>query len=103
MSRLDWKTSEGKTVTGFVGEHVGVIVGAKIANDGNISEISYYEGRSETIQKESFESISRKAKWFDEAIYVTSAEDAVPKVSDPNGGKMKKKNLKTMAPRTKPN
>lgn len=91
MSRLEWKTAEGKTVTGFVGEHVGVIVGAKIGNDGNISEISYYEGRSETIQKEAFESISRKAKWFDEAIYVTSSENASPKTPD---SKTKKKNLK---------
>lgn len=78
-------------MTGFVGEHVGVIVGAKIANDGNISEISYYEGRSETIQKEAFESISRKAKWFDEAIYVTSSENAPPKTPD---SKTKRKNLK---------
>ncbi len=81
-----------------MGEHVGVIVGAKIANDGAISEVSYYEGRSETIQKETFESISRKAKWFDEAIYVTSMEEnptpAVPKT--------KKKNLKATKPATKP-
>lgn len=82
-------------MTGFVGEHVGVIVGAKIANDGNISEISYYEGRSETIQKEAFESISRKAKWFDEAIYVTSAESGLPKTPDT---KTKKKNLKASIP-----
>ncbi len=83
-------------MTGFVGEHVGVIVGAKIANDGNISEISYYEGRSETIQKEAFESISRKAKWFDEAIYVSSAENA--KIPEPKINKTKKKNLKASIP-----
>lgn len=75
---------------------MGVIVGAKIANDGNISEISYYEGRSETIQKETFESISRKAKWFDEAIYVTSPENADVKSAEPKINKTKKKNLKAV-------
>lgn len=74
VSRLEWKTPEGKSVTGFVGQHVGVIVGAKIGNDGKIEEASYYEGRTDSLQKESFESLSRKAKWFNEAIYVVEAE-----------------------------
>ena len=78
-------------MNGFVGEHVGIIVGAKIANDGSISELSYYEGRSGTLQKDDFESISRKAKWFDEAIYASSAEKIPAKSSEP---KTKKKNLK---------
>lgn len=94
LSRLDWKTPEGKSVNGFIGEHVGIIVGAKIANDGSISELSYYEGRSGTLQKDDFESLSRKAKWFDEAIYVTSAEKANTESVEPKINKTKKKNLK---------
>lgn len=96
---MDWKTPEGKEITGYVGQHVGVIVGAKIANDGTISEVSYYEGRTANIQKESFDSLSRKAKWFDEAIYVSSVE----KNSAPAAPKTKKKNLKTVKPAPKHN
>lgn len=99
LSRLNWKTPEGKAVNGFVGEHVGVIVGAKIANDGTISELSYYEGRSGTLQKDDFESLSRKAKWFDEAIYVSSAE--IEKTSETKANKTKKKNLKAAKPGVK--
>lgn len=81
-------------MNGFVGEHVGIIVGAKIANDGSISELSYYEGKSGTLQKDDFESISRKAKWFDEAIYVSSVEKTPAKSAEPKINKTKKKNLK---------
>lgn len=77
-----------------MGEHVGVIVGAKIANDGTISELSYYEGRSGALQRDDFESLSRKAKWFDEAIYVSSAETG--KLPEPKTNKTKKKNLKAV-------
>ena len=91
---MAWKTEEGKEITGYVGQHVGVIVGAKISNDGSVSEVSYYEGRTSTLQKESFESLSRKAKWFDEAIYVSAVEKTGAKTSEPKINKTKKKNLK---------
>ena len=82
---------------------MGVIVGAKISNDGKISEISYYEGRTSTLQKESFDSLSRKAKWFDEAIYVASLEElSAPKKTDEPTKviPVRKKNLKAIKPRT---
>lgn len=80
---------------------MGVIVGAKISNDGNISEISYYEGRTSTLQKEAFDSLSRKAKWFDEAIYVASSEElSTPKKTDDPTKviPVRKKNLKVSKP-----
>lgn len=96
FSRLDWKTPEGRPVTGFVGEHVGVIVGAKVGNDGRITEVSYYEGRTHGLQTEAFESLSRKAKWFDEAIYVSEAEKPEP------SKKIRKKNVRTAVARPAP-
>lgn len=96
FSRLDWKTPEGRDVTGFVGEHVGVIVGAKLGNDGSIAEVSYYEGRTHGLQTETFESLSRKAKWFDEAIYVSEAEKA------PEPQKIRKKNVRTATSKSVP-
>lgn len=98
FSRLDWSTSDGKSVTGFVGEHVGVIVGAKIANDGSVSEVSYYEGRSSELQKESLDSLSLKAKWFNEAIYVSQAEKSPDTEMKKDGAR--KKNAKTASVRT---
>lgn len=70
-NRLDWKAPGGKSVIGYVGQHVGVIIGGKIGADGKLSEVTYVEGRSETPHTESFQSLSLKAKWFNEAIYVT--------------------------------
>ncbi|MDQ1343699.1 MAG: hypothetical protein QG650_419, partial [Patescibacteria group bacterium] len=96
-ARLDWNTPDGRRVTGYVGQHVGVIVGAKIGNDGKIEEVSYYEGRSSEIQKEPFESLSRKAKWFNEAIYVSTVEKSgtgAEKI------KTRKKNVRTAVSRT---
>ncbi len=98
---MAWKTEEGKEITGYVGQHVGVIVGAKISNDGSVSEVSYYEGRTSTLQKESFESLSRKAKWFDEAIYVSTVD--APAKTEPKVNPTRKKNLKAAKPSPKAN
>ena len=70
-NRLDWKTEGGKSVVGYVGQHVGVIIGGKIGADGKLAEVTYVEGRCETPHTETFDDLSLKAKWFNEAIYVT--------------------------------
>lgn len=103
FSRLQWKTEDGQDVTGFVGQHVGIIVGAKFGNDGKITEISYYEGKTDRVQTESFESISLKAKWFDEAIYAKKSdsvnENPLPKFSE-SVPAPRKKNVRTGASKT---
>lgn len=101
FSRLEWKTPEGKNVHGFVGQHTGIIVGGKFDDSGNLREVSYYEGRNLSLQTESFESLSRKAKWFNEALYATvdtsgstTVKSASEKPSSGNPQKIRKKNVR---------
>lgn len=97
FARLEWKTEAGTSVTGFVGQHVGVIVGARFGNDGKITEISYYEGKTDRIQTEAFDSVSLKAKWFNEAIYAQKSgavqKNPLPKISE--SVPPRKKNVRT--------
>lgn len=65
-----WKTPEGKEIRGYIGEHVGLIVGADIDNSGHITTVSYYQGRSETLERASFRDIQKVTSFFNEALYV---------------------------------
>lgn len=94
FARLSWVTPEGKPVTGYVGQHTGIIVGAKLNDDGSIREISYYEGKNESLQTEPFDSISRKAKWFNAALYPSE---------DPNGPQLQTSKVKKRVPVKKKN
>lgn len=71
FARLDWKTWEGANRTGYIGEHTGIIVGAQLTNAGEIAKIGYYEGLSETLIWEDWNTLKTKAKYFDSVILAT--------------------------------
>jgi hypothetical protein len=68
FARLDWKTWDGASRIGYIGEHTGIIVGVEFSKGGEIAKVGYYEGLSETIIWEDWNSIKSKAKYFDSVI-----------------------------------
>jgi hypothetical protein len=68
FAELHWKTPTWKNITGYVGEHTGIIVGATYQPDGSINQVGYYEWRQSTIVWESYESLEKKAKLFNSMI-----------------------------------
>lgn len=67
-TQLNWKTWDGENRTGYVGEHTGVIVGVELTKNGTLSKVAYYEGRSEEMIWEDWETLKTKAKLFDSII-----------------------------------
>ncbi|MDD2745206.1 MAG: hypothetical protein PHU93_01590, partial [Candidatus Gracilibacteria bacterium] len=68
VTQLNWKTWDGENRTGYVGEHTGVIVGVELTKNGTLSKVGYYEGRSETMVWEDWNTLKTKAKLFDSII-----------------------------------
>ena len=72
-SQIEWKTRDGKMITGYVGEHTGIITGAELDANGNITTIHFYEWQTEEEQKMDFSALRREAKWFDTALYIENS------------------------------
>ncbi|MDD5377391.1 MAG: hypothetical protein PHH16_04755 [Candidatus Gracilibacteria bacterium] len=65
-----WKTPEGKDIRGYIGEHAGLIVGADFDRSGHITTVSYYQGRSESLETANFQELQKLSSFFNEALYV---------------------------------
>lgn len=68
FAKLEWKTWDGEARTGYIGEHTGIIVGVELTKAGELSKVGYYEGLSETIIWEDWNTLKSKAKYFDTII-----------------------------------
>lgn len=68
FARLDWTTWDGQARIGYIGEHTGIIVGVELTKGGEISKVGYYEGLSEKIIWEDWNTLKAKAKYFDTTI-----------------------------------
>lgn len=42
-SQISWQTPEGRNITGYIGEHTGIITGAELDKNGNIVTLEFYE------------------------------------------------------------
>ena len=75
---LDWKTTTGKNIRGYIGEHTAIIIGATTDTSWNITTITITEWRSEKPIIMKMEEWSERSRWFDEYIIVTSKPTIEP-------------------------
>ena len=68
FAKLEWQTESGDKRVGYIGEHTGIIVGVELDNFGRISQVAYYEGRSNMLTWAPWAEIKRKAEYFNTAI-----------------------------------
>lgn len=68
---LDWKTATGKSIRWYIGEHTALIIGARTDDNGNITELTLSEWRSEAPVIISFQEWSERSRWFPEYIVAT--------------------------------
>lgn len=67
---ISWQTLEGKYVNGYIGQHVGIIVGAHFNESGHIQTISFYQGRKESLDTMDFEEVQKFGAYFPDGLYV---------------------------------
>ena len=71
FAKLEWKTWAGEPRTGYIGEHTGIIVGAELSRSGELTKVAYYEGLSDALIWEDWNSLKSKARFFNESIVVS--------------------------------
>lgn len=69
-----WKTPEWKIINWYIWEHTWIIVWMDMYPNWKIQNVYFYEWRSESLQKMSYESISAAAWFFNEIIIVKNKE-----------------------------
>lgn len=67
---LDWKSPTGRKIRGYVGEHVGLIVGVKTDHQWVITHIRLTEWRSEWVVEMGIDEWRERSQWFGEYIQV---------------------------------